>query len=367
MTAKALTNNVPAISGPFDANSSNSVVPSPSQMSGGFIPNIDNVAAEQQNYLHNSHTTWLWLAQTLGLLLPFNPNPTTGLSLVATPQGGLVSLTNSATFATEIYVARNAMASGYADPSIDPANWALLNLNAIATYTPPYADATGTGDALLASYPSVIYPVLQDGFQLTVGITSPNITTTPTLQVTLNGSVKTAYVIVKFINNVEYPLAPGDLQGDADFRFDAPNSKWILMNPGSGFWQPGDYKVVAGTATPIGFLACPTTPTNISRTAYAALFAAIGTTWGVGDGSTTFGMPYFPAGYALVAGIPAALTHGKVKDHTHPTLQFAGNTTGGAYPSGASSSGGNTGTPNAPEGGADNLAAGMGALICVKY
>jgi microcystin-dependent protein len=71
---------------------------------------------------------------------------------------------------------------------------------------------------------------------------------------------------------------------------------WQLMNPtvpqsiSAGFVM--DF---AGTSAPLGWLALTsanTDPTqNVSRTTYAALFAAIGTTWGVGDGSTTFGLP----------------------------------------------------------------------------
>jgi len=45
----------------------------------------------------------------------------------------------------------------------------------------------------------------------------------------------------------------------------------------------------AGTVAPTGFLLCD--GSAVSRTTYAALFAAIGTTWGVGDGSTTFNLP----------------------------------------------------------------------------
>lgn len=58
----------------------------------------------------------------------------------------------------------------------------------------------------------------------------------------------------------------------------------------------------AGSAAPAGFLACPAVATNISRITYEALFAAIGTLWGAGDGSTTFGMPFFPVGYTAVQG-----------------------------------------------------------------
>ena len=45
----------------------------------------------------------------------------------------------------------------------------------------------------------------------------------------------------------------------------------------------------AGTSAPSGWLACQ--GQAVSRTTYATLFAAISTTWGSGDGSTTFNLP----------------------------------------------------------------------------
>lgn len=45
----------------------------------------------------------------------------------------------------------------------------------------------------------------------------------------------------------------------------------------------------AGTNVPPGYLACD--GAAISRHNYAALFSVIGTTYGVGDGSTTFNVP----------------------------------------------------------------------------
>lgn len=45
----------------------------------------------------------------------------------------------------------------------------------------------------------------------------------------------------------------------------------------------------AGSAAPSGWLLCY--GQAVSRTTYAALFAAIGTTYGAGDGSTTFNLP----------------------------------------------------------------------------
>lgn len=45
----------------------------------------------------------------------------------------------------------------------------------------------------------------------------------------------------------------------------------------------------AGSVAPTGYLLCD--GSAVSRTTYAALFAVIGTTYGVGDGSTTFNVP----------------------------------------------------------------------------
>lgn len=52
---------------------------------------------------------------------------------------------------------------------------------------------------------------------------------------------------------------------------------------------PGTIIHYAGRTVPSGWLIC--NGANVSRTDYAALFAAIGTTYGAGDGSTTFGLP----------------------------------------------------------------------------
>lgn len=45
----------------------------------------------------------------------------------------------------------------------------------------------------------------------------------------------------------------------------------------------------AGSSIPTGWLECD--GSAVSRTTYAALFTAIGTTWGAGDGSSTFNLP----------------------------------------------------------------------------
>jgi len=52
---------------------------------------------------------------------------------------------------------------------------------------------------------------------------------------------------------------------------------------------PGAVQVYAGLTAPTGWLLCQ--GQAVSRTTYAALFAAIGTRYGAGDGSTTFNIP----------------------------------------------------------------------------
>lgn len=56
----------------------------------------------------------------------------------------------------------------------------------------------------------------------------------------------------------------------------------------------------AGSSAPNGYLLCD--GTAISRTTYSALFAVIGTTYGAGNGSTTFNLPDMRGRVAISAG-----------------------------------------------------------------
>ncbi len=61
-----------------------------------------------------------------------------------------------------------------------------------------------------------------------------------------------------------------------------------------------------GSTIPTGFLECD--GSAVSRYTYATLFAAIGTTWGAGDGSTTFNLPDLRGRSPLGAGTGSGLT-----------------------------------------------------------
>jgi hypothetical protein len=135
-----------------------------------------------------------------------------------------------------------------------------------------------------------------------------------------------------------------------------------------GAVQAGTVIDFSGTAAPIGYLVCPVAAANISRATYAALFAAIGTTWGAGDGVITFGIPWFAADYAAVQANANVGTSsvGQVISHTHVLTNVTTETGAGNFALGSSGAAATAANISAT-GGAANLAAGARVLKCVKY
>jgi microcystin-dependent protein len=76
----------------------------------------------------------------------------------------------------------------------------------------------------------------------------------------------------------------------------------------------------AGTVAPTGFLFCD--GSAVSRTTYATLFGKISTTWGAGDGSTTFNLPdlrgRFPVGKSASGTFQALAGTGGAESTTLP-------------------------------------------------
>lgn len=88
---------------------------------------------------------------------------------------------------------------------------------------------------------------------------------------------------------------------------------------GTNVLSPGVVLPYAGTAAPTGFLACD--GSAVSRTTFSALFAAVATTWGSGDGSTTFNVPDF-RDRSLIGTSPGSLSGNR------PTARSLGQTLG---------------------------------------
>lgn len=148
------------------------------------------------------------------------------------------------------------------------------------------------------------------------------------------------------------------------------NGKAIIETAPPASAPVGSCLIHFGSTAPTNYLACPTAATNISRTTYSALFAAIGTTWGAGDGATTFGMPWFNEHYTVLqrSGTNVgASTFGEVKAHTHnySDVDNSGSvSTGGSF---VGSVGNVTTKSTTSTGGVANVAAGHYVLFCVKY
>jgi len=136
--------------------------------------------------------------------------------------------------------------------------------------------------------------------------------------------------------NVEYPYEQTTIERQIDQTY---HNAYPIVPVGAVI----DF---AGAALPVHYLLC--NGAAVSRTTYAQLFAAIGTTWGVGDGSTTFNVPnladYVTAGSggslgalgAIVGSATNALTdHSQLPPHNHPGSSATapvGSGGGGAIP-----------------------------------
>ena len=85
----------------------------------------------------------------------------------------------------------------------------------------------------------------------------------------------------------------GDLNITGDYKVNGTNLQTVPTGTVSAF---------AGSAAPTGYALCDGSAVN--RTTQAALFAVIGTTYGIGDGSTTFNLPDLRG--RVVAGLDSA-------------------------------------------------------------
>jgi phage-related tail fiber protein len=101
-------------------------------------------------------------------------------------------------------------------------------------------------------------------------------------------------------------------------------SDWRVVGSGFAGVPPGLIEIFPMVAIPPRRLKC--NGAAVSRTAYAELFAAIGTTYGEGDGSLTFNIPdlrgEFVRGWDDGRGVDAGRTLGSaqadsVRSHTH--------------------------------------------------
>jgi microcystin-dependent protein len=140
----------------------------------------------------------------------------------------------------------------------------------------------GTSTAYTLTY-SVAPGALLDGMVLVVQFNAAN-GNAPTLNVNSLGAISLHYYSAGAWRAV--PAALFDTDTISRVAYNASVGAYRLLDVRG---DTGEIKPFAGVTVPKGYLLC--FGQAISRTAYAGLFAILGTTYGAGDGSTTFNLP----------------------------------------------------------------------------
>ncbi|EBY7415810.1 phage tail protein [Salmonella enterica subsp. enterica serovar Alachua] len=130
-----------------------------------------------------------------------------------------------------------------------------------------------------------------DGVRLTIRAANTN-----TGSASLNVNSIGAKTIFTITTAGLLPLSSGQIRASGVYDLVYSSSLgdgsggWFLLNPTDQQYVPTSVVIcLAAPIIPTGFLYC--NGQTVSRTTYAALFSAIGTRYGTGDGSTTFALP----------------------------------------------------------------------------
>lgn len=126
---------------------------------------------------------------------------------------------------------------------------------------------------------------------------------------------------------IKIGAASGPNNGGAKDPISNPTYWQSFVSRFSG--SPGDIKLAAYSTPPTGWLKC--NGAAVSRTTYADLFAAIGTTFGAGNGTTTFNLPEtrseFPRGAddgrgIFPAGVLGSYHADSFQNHHHGAVRI---------------------------------------------
>jgi microcystin-dependent protein len=220
----------------------------------------NNIAAAVTSgqYLRGNGTNVLMSAIQAADVPTLNQN-TTGTAANVT---GTVAIANGGTGGTTAQAARNNIAGAVTSAQYLRGNGTNVLMSAIQAADVPTLNQNTTGSAASLTTARAINGT---NFNGTANITTANWGTARTLTIgstgkSVNGSA-----------NVSWTLAE------------------IGAAPAAAGIPAGSVIYVAMNTAPTGFLKA--NGAAVSRTTFAALFAAIGTTFGAGDGSTTFNVP----------------------------------------------------------------------------
>lgn len=190
------------------------------------------------------------------------------------------------------------------------------------------ASAAGTANSISVTAPTP-FSALGNGLRVTFRATNNNSAAT-----SLNVNALGSKPVVKFTTSGETALSGGEVKLGCIYEvvystlLNGGAGAWLLLNPtplaAAVEVPPGAVSAFARSSAPSGWLKC--NGAAVSRTTYAGLFSAIGTTFGAGNGSTTFNVPElrgeFIRGWADGRSVDTGRTLGSAQgdafdSHTH--------------------------------------------------
>ena len=178
-----------------------------------------------------------------------------------------------------------------------------MSRNGSGTYTLPAGNPVVSGTTISSVWANTTLSNIADA--LTQSVASDG-------QTPMSGSLN---MTDNFINNLASPSTDYDAANKlyVDSAITIVEAEIAAINQ----VLTGTIQMWPTVTAPTGYLLC--TGTAVSRTTYAALFAVIGTTFGVGDGSTTFNLPNYTnrMPYGTTIGTTGGSADAIVVSHTH--------------------------------------------------
>jgi microcystin-dependent protein len=210
--------------------------------------------------------------------------------------------------------------AGVAFITMSNANYTLSNLNGTSDEARNMIlEVSGTNSAIyqvIAPLVPKFYVVTNNttgGYAITIGASTGSIITVP------NGTTVQVYC-----DGTNFYSAQTASAGNFDVNGNLIVGGNLNLTGTFNYIPSGVIQMWPTNSAPAGFLFC--NGTAVSRSTYANLFAAIGTTFGIGDGSTTFNLPNYtnqmPIGaggtYSLAStGGSTSISTANLPSHTH--------------------------------------------------
>ncbi len=257
----------------------------------------------------NSTATFTGVSRGLAFTAPYAASTTLAYAHAG---GTYVIFSNSAPFYSQFGILGNAQTWGGVNTfgSTTPPRYDYVGVQANGTYiatTSEFASIAYVNATALAGAPNGTTAVkgiyqtatgLQAASSTATGSTGAQLvlgngiaTDTPSVPQSVSGS----HVIMSTIGGF---LRQGWLDLTANWTFTG-NVTVSATNTAGGFAPPGSILPYASSTPPTGWLLAD--GSAVSRTTYANLYSVVGTTYGVGDGSTTFNLPNMTGRTVLMA------------------------------------------------------------------